>query len=71
MINERVTKIENLTKSSLSEVNTFLHTVHSDFEHFLQKHKKEHTENNINVRRLEEDMSSMIASYSQTKTAVD
>ena len=28
MINERVTTIENMTKSALEEVNTFLHTVH-------------------------------------------
>jgi len=28
MINDRVTSIENLTKSSLEEVNTFLHTIH-------------------------------------------
>ena len=49
MINERVSQIENLTKSSLQEVNTFLHTVHSDFEHFLSKHKKEHTEVNMKL----------------------
>lgn len=47
MINERVDQIENLTKQSLQEVNTFLHTVHQDFEHFLTKHKKEHTELNL------------------------
>jgi len=28
MINERITQIEALTKTSLEEVNTFLHTVH-------------------------------------------
>lgn len=28
MINERIQKLEMLTKSSLEEVNTFLHTVH-------------------------------------------
>lgn len=55
MINERVTTIENLTKSSLEEVNTFLHTVHSDFEHFLTKHKREHTDINMKVLRNMED----------------
>ena len=28
MINERISQIESLTKTSLEEVNTFLHTVH-------------------------------------------
>lgn len=51
MINDRVTAIENLTKSSLEEVNTFLHTVHQDFEHFLTKHKREHTDLNVKVHR--------------------
>lgn len=31
MINERIEKIENMTKSNLNEVNTFIHTVHADF----------------------------------------
>lgn len=56
MINERVTSIENLTKSSLEEVNTFLHTVHSDFEHFLTKHKREHTDINVKVLRSMEEL---------------
>lgn len=43
MVNERISKMEELTKSSLLEVNTFLHEVHSDFESFLEKHKKEHS----------------------------
>ena len=56
MINERVTTIENLTKSSLEEVNTFLYTVHSDFEHFLTKHKREHTDINLKVLRNMEEL---------------
>lgn len=71
MINERVTQIENLTKSSLEEVNAFLHTVHSDFEHFLAKHKKDHTEIHVRALRQQEDLAAMIASYSQTKQSVD
>jgi len=63
MINERVTTIENLTKSSLEEVNTFLHTVHSDFEHFLTKHKREHTEINMKLLRNMEDTQSIAQSY--------
>ena len=38
MVNERITKVEELTKSSLVEVNTFLHTVSADFESFMEKH---------------------------------
>lgn len=53
MINDRVTSIENLTKSSLEEVNTFLHTVHQDFEHFLTKHKREHTDLNMKVMKTQ------------------
>jgi hypothetical protein len=59
MINERVTTIENLTKSSLEEVNTFLHTVHQDFEHFLTKHKREHTDINMKVLKNMEDLASI------------
>lgn len=63
MINERVTTIENLTKSSLEEVNTFLHTVHQDFEHFLTKHKREHTDINIKVLRNMEELQQIAQSY--------
>jgi hypothetical protein len=51
MINDKVSRIEELTKSSLEEVNTFLHTVHHDFENFLTKHKREHAELNIKVQK--------------------
>ena len=60
MINERITAIEKLTKSNLEEVNTFLHTVHSDFESFLTKHKKEHTSLNMRILKVTEDLSSII-----------
>ena len=56
MINDRVTSIENLTKSSLEEVNTFLHTVHQDFEHFLLKHKREHNDLNSKVMKAQEEL---------------
>lgn len=56
MINDRVDMIEKVTKSSLEEVNTFLHTVHQDFESFLNKHKKEHTNLNMRVLKVSEDM---------------
>ena len=67
MINDRVTSIENLTKSSLEEVNTFLHTVHQDFEHFLTKHKREHTDLNSKVGKALDDASQMLLAVAETK----
>jgi hypothetical protein len=60
MINERIEKIEGMTRSNLSEVNTFLHTVHADFENFLHKHKKEHTSVNMKLLKVTEDLSTAI-----------
>ena len=71
MINERVDMIEKVTKSSLEEVNTFLHTVHQDFESFLNKHKKEHTNLNMRVLKVSEDMSQLVAQVGSTKSAVE
>jgi tellurite resistance protein len=67
MINDRVTSIENLTKSSLEEVNTFLHTVHQDFEHFLTKHKREHTDLNSKVAKALDEASQMLLTVAETK----
>jgi len=61
MINDRISMIEALTKTSLEEVNTFLHTVHQDFESFLNKHKKEHTSLNMRLLKVTEDMSQVVA----------
>ncbi len=66
MINDRVTSIENLTKSSLEEVNTFLHTVHQDFEHFLTKHKREHTDLNVKVGKALEDAMQLFQTVNET-----
>jgi putative cell wall-binding protein len=60
IINERIEKIESMTKSNLSEVNTFLHTVHADFENFLHKHKKEHTGVNMKLLKFTEDLSTAL-----------
>jgi len=57
LINERIEKIEGFTKSNLSEVNSFLHTVHADFENFLHKHKKEHSNMNMKLLKVTEDLS--------------
>ena len=71
MINERIENIEKVTKSSLEEVNTFLHTVHQDFESFLNKHRKEHTGLNMRVLKVSEDVSEMVKQYASTKSAVE
>lgn len=71
MINERVTTIENLTKSSLEEVNTFLHTVHQDFEHFLTKHKREHTDINMKVLHNMEELAQIAQNFEGTQKAVE
>ena len=55
MIGERINKVEEMTMKSLEEVNTFLHTIHSDFESFLLKHKREHTNLNMKLVKLTDD----------------
>ena len=51
---DQVKSSEHSTKSSMEEVNQFLHTVHQDLENFLRKHKKEHTELNMKISKLSE-----------------
>ena len=60
MINQRINQVEALTKTSLQEVNTFLHTVHADFDSFVAKHKKEHTNLNMRVLKVGEDLTKVI-----------
>lgn len=60
-----------MTKSNLSEVNTFLHTVHADFENFLHKHKKEHTGVNMKLLKFTEDLSTALQQVRIMKSAVD
>ena len=67
MVNERISKMEELTKSSLLEVNTFLHEVHADFEAFLEKHRKEHTSLNSRVLKTTEDLKSVITEMKTAK----
>ena len=71
MIGERVNRVEQLTQKSLEEVNTFLHTIHTDFENFLNKHKKEHTNLNVRLVKMNEDLSQLLESLKNTKSAVD
>lgn len=71
MINERIEKIEKMTKSNLNEVNTFLHTVHADFQNFLEKHKKEHTSINMRLLKVTEDLNASVSQFKSTKTAID
>ena len=71
MINDRISQIEALTRTSLEEVNTFLHTVHQDFESFLNKHKKEHTSLNMRVLKVTEDMSQVVSQVQTMRQAVE
>ena len=71
MVGERINKVEDLTKTSLGEVNTFLHTIHSDFETFLAKHKREHVNLNMRVARLSEDVSHVVDAIRATRRAVE
>ena len=43
-VQARQQTMERESKSALEEVNQFLQTVHSDFELFLKKHKREHAD---------------------------
>eukprot|EP00347_Sterkiella_histriomuscorum_P021638 403333283 len=38
----------------MKEISQFIHTLHSDFEGFLKKHKKEHAEISTKIREIEE-----------------
>ena len=71
MVNERIDQVEALTKSSLLEVNTFLHEVHHDFEAFLEKHKKEHASLNMRVLKTTEDTASAIKEIKANKDYTD
>ena len=71
MINTKIESIENLMRSNLAEVNTFLHTVHGDFENFLSKHKKEHTSMNMRLLKVTEDMANALQQVKPIKQTVD
>lgn len=43
MINQRISSVETVVASRMNEVQAFMYTVHSDFENFITKHKKDHT----------------------------
>jgi hypothetical protein len=45
---------DNSVKSTIDEVKHFLHTVHSDFEQFQIRHKKDH--NDINLKSQKPDI---------------
>lgn len=60
MINKRVEKVENVTKASLTEANSFLHVIHEDFEQFLKKHKKEHSALNLRLIKVTEDVAKAV-----------
>ena len=39
-------------RSSMEEVNQFLQNVHSDFEKFLKRHGREHSDVNLKIQKL-------------------
>lgn len=71
MVNERTERVEKLAKSNLTEVTTFLHTVHTDFESFLVKHKKEHNNMNMRLLKVSEDMGSVLMQFKPLKSNMD
>ncbi len=45
---------DNSVKSTIDEVKHFLHTVHSDFEQFQIRHKKDHNDINSKSQKLQD-----------------
>ena len=68
---DQVKNYEQSTKSSMEEVNQFLHTVHQDLENFLRKHKKEHTELNMKTSKLSEVAQKTLDNVDQVKGAME
>ena len=58
-------------KSSMEEVNQFLHNVHQDLENFLRKHKKEHNELNLKVQKLSEVGHKTLDNIDQIKSSIE
>ena len=58
-------------RSSMEEVNQFLHTVHQDLENFLKRHKKEHNELNLKVSKLSEVGHKTLDNVDQVKDSVE
>lgn len=58
-------------KSSMEEVNQFLHNVHQDLENFLRKHKKEHNELNLKIQKLSEVGHKTLDNIDQIKNSIE
>ena len=71
MLTGHMKDIEARTKSSVTEINTFLHEVHVDFESFVRKHKKEHASLNERVLKVAEASETVVNTVLATKAAVD
>lgn len=52
-------------------MSTFIHTLHSDFENFLKKHKREHIDINQRMRDLEQRLSNEEPKNSEIRNAVE
>jgi len=60
MLNDRMNKIDVTTKSSVGEINTFLHQVSYDVETFITRYKIEHTTLTERLLKLTEDIQGMV-----------
>lgn len=49
-----------MTKANLTEANSFLHVIQDDFEKFLEKHKKEHSNINLRMMKVTEDVNKSV-----------
>ena len=55
MVNERLEKVEAMTKTNLEEVNVFLHEVHTDLENYIKKNNTVHEHFTIEQTKVVED----------------
>lgn len=68
---EQVKMTETSMTSKSEEINQFLLNVHSDFENFLKKHKKEHNELNLKNVKLSELAHKTFDNIDQVRDSVE
>lgn len=71
LFGDKIGRVEDVTKHSLEEVNSFLHTIHADFESYLSKHKKEHVNMHMKQLKLAEDVGKVVETTSSCKKSID
>jgi hypothetical protein len=60
MLNDRMSHIDTTTRSSVGEINTFLHQVSYDVETFITRYKIEHTTLSERLLKLSEDVQGLV-----------